>query len=101
MIIGALRPEEAKTFNDFEGHHRFVNEDGEEFGSLEIFWANQDDLDLTALDYEALDDGEEPMSPGWYWWPCFPGCLPDGEAMGPFSSSRDARDDAREDFDYA
>jgi hypothetical protein len=25
-------------------------------------------------------------SPGWYWW-CYPGCLPEGDAFGPFATS--------------
>lgn len=33
---------------------------------------------------------------GWYWWPCFPGCMPDGEAMGPFDTEDEALADARE-----
>ncbi len=35
--------------------------------------------------------------PGWYWWPCFPGCMPDGEPMGPFDTEAEALADARED----
>ena len=27
---------------------------------------------------------------GWYWWPCFLGCLPDGEPNGPFDSEEEA-----------
>ena len=34
--------------------------------------------------------------PGWYWWSCFPGCLPDGEPMGPFETEAEALADARE-----
>jgi hypothetical protein len=26
-------------------------------------------------------------SPGWYCWACYPGCLPDGDAFGPFPTS--------------
>jgi hypothetical protein len=26
------------------------------------------------------------MPSGWYWWSCFPGCMPDGDAMGPFAT---------------
>lgn len=26
------------------------------------------------------------IAPGFYWWSCFPGCLPDGDAEGPFPS---------------
>lgn len=32
---------------------------------------------------------------GWYWWACFPGCLPDGEPMGPFDSEAEALEDAQ------
>jgi hypothetical protein len=32
---------------------------------------------------------------GWYWWACFPGCLPDGEASGPFRTEAGAIKDAR------
>ena len=32
---------------------------------------------------------------GWYWWSCFPGCLPDSDPLGPFASKQDAISDAR------
>lgn len=32
----------------------------------------------------------------WWWWSCFPGCLPDSEPIGPFDSEADALADARE-----
>ena len=32
---------------------------------------------------------------GWYWWPCFPGCLPDGEPVGPFETEQEAIEDAQ------
>ncbi len=35
-------------------------------------------------------------SPGWYWWACYPGCLPDGDAFGPFPTSYRALKDAIE-----
>jgi hypothetical protein len=25
--------------------------------------------------------------PGWYWWGCYAGCLPDSDAVGPFATS--------------
>lgn len=74
MIIGTVRPEEARVFDDKAGHHPFINERGEEYGGFEVFW-NDDDA-------------------GWYWWACMPGCLPDGEAHGPFSTSTRAYNDA-------
>ena len=33
---------------------------------------------------------------GFYWQSCFPGCLPDGEPMGPFRSEAAAIRDAQE-----
>lgn len=36
------------------------------------------------------------MEPGWYWWVCFPGCLPDSEPEGPFDSEAAAMAAARE-----
>ena len=32
---------------------------------------------------------------GWYWWACFPGCLPDSDPFGPFESERAAIDDCK------
>lgn len=31
----------------------------------------------------------------WFWWPCFPGCLPDGDPIGPFATEDEAIEDAR------
>ncbi len=33
---------------------------------------------------------------GWYYWFCFPGCLPDSDPIGPFETEQQALDDARE-----
>ena len=38
-------------------------------------------------------------SAGWYWWPCFPGCLPDGDPEGPFDTEEEATLDAQDDSD--
>ncbi len=34
--------------------------------------------------------------PGWYWWACFPGCLPDSDPMGPFATEKEALEDAQD-----
>lgn len=36
---------------------------------------------------------------GWFWWSCFPGCLPDSEPMGPFDTEAEALADARDGMD--
>lgn len=33
---------------------------------------------------------------GWFYWFCFPGCLPDSDAYGPFDSEEVALEQARE-----
>ena len=33
---------------------------------------------------------------GWFWWPCFPGCLPDGDMTGPFDTYAEALADAQD-----
>ena len=37
-----------------------------------------------------VDDDGEPMPSGWYYWYCFPGCLPDSDAIGPFQTEKGA-----------
>lgn len=39
-------------------------------------------------------DGAE-LGAGWYWWSCFPGCLPDGDPVGPFATEAEALADAQ------
>lgn len=63
-------------------------ESGEEHGSFETFWHDASDL--------ATEEQAESMPTGWYWWPCFPGCLPDGDPVGPFDTERDAVLDANQ-----
>lgn len=38
---------------------------------------------------------ENGITGGWFWWSCSPGCLPDGCANGPFSTAKEALEDAR------
>jgi len=38
---------------------------------------------------------ERGITGGWFWWSCLPGCLPDGDAIGPFASHALALADAQ------
>ena len=67
----------------YEGYHQFLGG----IGSFEVFW-NDGALES--------DVEGEPMPTGWYWWPCFPGCMPDSDPSGPFTSSHAAWRDARD-----
>jgi hypothetical protein len=68
-------------------YYPFKNEDGSKHGSFEVF----------RLDEIEICNGEGgDLSPGWYWQACFPGCLPDGEPVGPFETEKDAIESAQE-----
>lgn len=44
--------------------------------------------------FDAMVD-ELGITGGWFWQSCFPGCLPDSDAFGPFETAADALADAR------
>lgn len=71
-------------------YHQFKDPvTGVSFGSFEVFY-NDGQL-------RAEDDPDRPRRPdGFYWWSCFPGCLPDGEAHGPFETEQAAISDAQD-----
>lgn len=37
-----------------------------------------------------------PCRDAWWWWVCFPGCLPDSDVHGPFDSEKEALADAQD-----
>ena len=59
------------------GYHQFPGK----YGSFEVFHAK-----------EYADGGLE--ADGWYWWACFPGCMPDSDPSGPYDTAEDAYVDA-------
>ena len=71
--------------SEYEGYHRFVDRDqpSRQFGSFEVFYNGTG------------DDQKIVHEIGWYWWACYPGCLPDSEPSGPFRTSYLAYVDAR------
>jgi hypothetical protein len=69
-------------------YHKFKDEEGNESGSFEVFYQEAPGRG----GYSAAFPG----GAGWYWWACFPGCLPDGDPSGPFASEQDAINDAQE-----
>ena len=46
--------------------------------------------------FDAMIEAEN-ITGGWFYWYCFPGCLPDSEANGPFASYNEAKQAARDD----
>ncbi|HOX27326.1 MAG TPA: hypothetical protein PLL30_16940 [Candidatus Krumholzibacteria bacterium] len=56
--------------------------------NIEVFWVSGKEAKLWRL---ATSDA---YRAGWYWWSCCPGCLPDGDAIGPFTSPTRACENA-------
>lgn len=50
---------------------------------------------VSSQDIEACTPDGYFEEPGYYWWPCFPGCLPDGDPIGPFETEAEAIADAQ------
>jgi hypothetical protein len=42
------------------------------------------------------EDYDLGLGAGFYWQPCFPGCLPDADPIGPFATEAEAIQDAQE-----
>jgi hypothetical protein len=61
---------------------------------FDVDWINGRSVEVFYADEELARafDG----SAGWYWWACYPGCLPGADAFGPFPTSYRALKDAFE-----
>ena len=63
---------------------------------VEVFYHDAKD-NAPGTVWELEDEPGTFIEDGWYYWPCFPGCLPDGEPVGPFASKQEALNAAQED----
>lgn len=68
------------TPDTFAGFHQFpaIMESEKPYGSFEVF------------ENSGLDVPGSSREPGWYWWACFPGCLPESDPDGPYPTSEGA-----------
>lgn len=67
----------------------------EGYGSFEVFYNASEDPDFV-LNPDEPRARQTTAPVGWYWWACFPGCLPDGDPQGPFATEQEAIDNAQE-----
>jgi hypothetical protein len=79
------------------GFHRLgydgdCRSDADRFHSI-IDYAHRAGVDSNRVAREPVPE------PGWYWWPCFPGCLPDSDPVGPFDTEEEALADARDGWE--
>lgn len=65
--------------------------------NVEVFYLSEGD----AADFWGQNDlvnADNMPEAGWYFWFCFPGCLPDSDPFGPFATE-DAAIEAARDMD--
>ncbi len=65
-----------------------------EFGKIARFQLHNMNGKVREAMLDAIVE-EMGITGGWFWWACFPGCLPDGDPMGPFESHAAALADAQ------
>lgn len=93
-------------------YYQFSNEYGETFGSCEVFkWDRFDCAEAGLIEQDSTSDtgwvffdfgtggtyrqdADPTLWEGWYWQACYPGCLPDGDPMGPFPTETACLEDA-------
>jgi hypothetical protein len=94
-------------------YYNFTNEYGEQFGSCEVFfWDRFDCQGAGLIEQDSTSDtgwvrfecgiggtfrlDADPADfEGWYWQACFPGCLPDGDLMGPYATESECMEAAQ------
>jgi hypothetical protein len=64
------------------------------YGTCEIFYVTIEEQTPATCFWNK--DDNEPMGQGYFYWTCLPGCLPEGDPVGPFETSEDAYRDAVE-----
>ena len=61
---------------------------------IEVFWH---DGERTSEDDCWADSDGKPLPEGWYYWTCLPGCMPEGDPIGPYPSEEEAEQAATEE----
>lgn len=65
---------------------------------VEVFYISEAvDHDVVHPDSAFIDDDGDYTGDGWYWWYCFPSCLPDSDPIGPFDTEEEATKEAQEE----
>ena len=62
---------------------------------VEVFALSQLEANYNLENLDHADENTLTVA-GWYWWSCFPGCLPDSEPFGPFDTEAEALANAQD-----
>ena len=61
---------------------------------VEVFHVTEAETDTDDA-FHSEEDGSY-FGDGWYFWYCFPGCLPEGDPWGPYTTEAEAMKEMRE-----
>ena len=61
----------------------------------EVFYVSQLEVNYNLANLDHADEHTLTQA-GWYWWTCFPGCLPDSDPFGPFDTEAEAVADSQD-----
>ena len=72
-----------------------IKRESEEFSlpDVEVFYISNYAIERTRNSHLEVSTMTEA---GWYWWTCFPGCMPDSDAFGPYATEAEALADAQD-----
>ena len=62
---------------------------------VEVFYRDESENTADTVFWNEWDD--EPFGSGYYFWFCFPGCMPDSSPFGPYATEAEAIE-AAQDF---
>jgi hypothetical protein len=57
--------------------------------NVEVFYVSPMEVNYNLANMDHADEYTITEA-GWYWWSCFPGCLPDGDWNGPYETEHAA-----------
>lgn len=60
---------------------------------VEVFYMSNEDISRESV--YGSDEDRPYTTKGFYYWSCFPGCLPDSDPIGPFETQEAALADAQ------
>ena len=93
--MGAARNAGDQMAQFYSNPNRMLDEHA--LPDIEVFFISEREASESRGDADA--EGGDPVftEAGYYWWTCFPGCLPDGDPNGPFPTMKACVDDFTQD----
>jgi hypothetical protein len=95
------REHDPHALPDIEVFQLTAREAAERDDDLVWEWSRKHEYRLAAMCSKVREEmfdamiKAEGITGGWFWWSCFPGCMPEGYPIGPFATEAEAVADMR------